>query len=293
VTSHLSPTVITDVNGRVTTVHKRVQSPQTSMPKIPVPKVDAGTPRAVASTPLSMPALLSEAEREKFVAWQDSVLPKPYFKDDLLKFALQPFDPETESLLWDAVSSGKTETKLLTGLLVHFHQSRWFKRRPDRREEDHPELLNRLRNSLLLAGRLAHYTPETGRQSLSHESFLYYVLSGYGYRPKPEERFTLGPITTEEELASVAAVGKYLHEAEDDKMSRLKNFKNPEGEEVSGISIANRSLDLFLRENPHEVDRVIGYVKDRGIGNTVKDTKALIAWLNDSENSGVLNDGWL
>lgn len=297
--SNLIPTPIVDKNGKQTTVRKRVDTLQKKALNAPAPSVAASAPVSVPiSTPLPEIQPLSDEEREVFANWQSMLMNNGHFREEIREIAKKPLPSSVEALAWRLTREGdaqETAVRFLT--TYHTRRSSQFAK-TFRHEQEF--LFNTLRNSLLLVDRISK--DETGSPALKIGGPITYAnmidksLNGYRYSPKMDEVPDLTPIMTEEELSSITAVTRFILDARDRKdygSCREKEYKDSIGKKLTGIYMANRSLDAFLRENPHEIDRVLKYVQERRIGNTVKDTKALVKYLRESKEMGALDDGWL
>jgi hypothetical protein len=297
---NLAPTQVIDKNGRSTTVHKRLDAPQSAskMSNVPAPSI---APKAAASaaarTPLPMPEPLDETQHAAFLEWQDSELDSMRYRVEIKNTFKQRFDPVAEALVWRVIQSGKVPKETIGRFLGTFHtrRTRIFAKNFGYAQE---EVLSQLTSSLLLAERLGTEYPESVMEGvpLNFASAVDQALVGYSYTGKKSDRVEATTITTEETLTSVAAVTAYILESRNRQdFTHYKNstFVSVNGKKVEGIYIANRSLDAFLRENPHEAGRAIAYAAERGMGNTAKDTKQLIQHLHDTEGMGALTEGWL
>jgi hypothetical protein len=301
--ANLTPTVVTDINGRVTTVHKRLDARQGAQNtgKVPAPSIKPHAPASAPSvTPLVMPEPLTEAQLQDFYKWQAPFEESSSYRMEILTVMREPFDGPTQALAWKLVTEGTVPEKTVIQLLMKYHSRR---QRQLARMFGHQQeaLLKNLRNHLLLAERIGKDHPHlahelTNGHSWMNEPFLNRVGEGYGYKSKQEDRHPLAAIESEEELASLAAVSAFLLQSritESIDQYRETQYRNSEGEKVDAIYMSNRSLDKFLRENPHEAQRVLPLVRERGIGNTTKDTKRLLEWMADTEDTTALQDGWL
>lgn len=296
----LTPTQITDKNGKSTTVHKRLDAPQSApkMSKVPAPSIAPNVAGSTASrTPLVMPEPLDETQHQAFLEWQHSELDSMRYRVEVKNTFRQRFDPQVEALAWRLVKGGKVPGETVAKFLGTFHARRTpaFAKSFGYAQDD---VLSDLTSSLLLAERLGTEYPEVVNDGSAPNlaTAVGQALDGYNYSPKPDERAPVGTISSEEELASIAAITGYILEAQRrQEFDQYKNtsFVNTRGKKVTGLILSNRSLNAFLRENPHEVHRAIAYAAERGMGNTVKDTKNLIQHLHDTEGADAIAEGWL
>ena len=287
--NNLTPTTITDVNGRITTVHKRLStSPDDRLRKhMPAPAIS----KDQDTTPLTLPRALSDEDFQKFIEWQQEELRRFNFREGILGLSSQRFDPVAEALAWRLAQDGSVPSHVVAMLLRDFHQKHWRKRELNRFDKSPLDPVQ-VRNSLLLAESIYRHRPALDQKIapvLIRES-----LDGYCYRTKQEERHSLGEVKTEEELSSLTAVSVFIADLEDDvSIVATRAFRKAQGTELYGSYILNRSLDAYLRTNPDKAEQVISYVKDRGIGKAVKDTKQMIAWLDNAAGNSAIDQGRL
>lgn len=293
------PTQVTDVNGRVTTVHKRldaVQKPQNGR-KVPAPTL-APTAAVSASTetPIVMPDALTEKEYKAFYDWQRSFTSNSHYRNEVLAMFDEPFHAPTQALAWHIISSNSVPHKTVYGILGNYHAHRQSNL-AKMFGHVQSDLLNDLRNKLLLAERLCRKnSPDDVSEYWLTDKFLTKAIEGYHYTPKEEDRGLPAPIATEEELESIAAVSSFLIRAlsaGNVDQFKEKTYRGGNGKKVIGMYMANRSLDAYLRTAPEDADRAIEYAVTRKIGNTVKDTKQLMEYLRDTEDAVAINEGWL
>lgn len=277
------------MNGRVTTVHKRAESSLVGKRAALIPAPAMGA--AQEDTPLRLPGALSDEDFSEFLSWQQDELRKFNFNGEILDYSSQRFDPVAEALAWRFVQNSPDQSPVIGMLLREFHRKRWekLKLNPFDRKPLDPTTI---RNGLLLAERLYEHRPTLENRIAS--TVISESLIGYSYQIKQADRHPLGEIKTEEQLNYLTAVSMFIVDLSDNgNIVTNRHFKNSQGREVYGSFIANRSLDAYLRANPHEAEKVISYVKDRGIGNSVKDTKQMISWLSEAEGSSVMDEGRL
>lgn len=298
--SNLTSVPIVDKNGKQTTVRKRLDAQRDSKPlNAPAPSI---TPKSEVSgpsrTPLAETPTLSEDQYKEFREWQDKHLNSVRYRIEVKDTDNQRFAPSVEALAWRVIQEGDVPEETVSKFISTFQTRRSsFYAQTFKHEQD--KLLSTLSNSLLLAEKISKDAPQAPDQvggPKNYASFIEKALSGYRYRPKHADPLPNEPIRTEEELASVAAVTRFILDARDRSdygSFRDNEFKDIDGKKAKGSYMANRSLDAFLRESPHEIDRALGYIRSRGIGNTAKDTKQLVRHLKESEDMSVLSDGWL
>jgi hypothetical protein len=155
-----------------------------------------------------------------------------------------------------------------------------------------------LRTKMLVLERIRDETPAAF--DIANEADLAYTvhqsLRGYCYHKNAEDRLQVYSIATEEELASLAAVTAFLHYAiKNGYTNQYKHgdFKDAQDERVTGTRMTSRKLKEFLVGRPEDLHRVIDYMSARDTTLSVKDAKALIKHLRESEDLGAMDQGWL
>lgn len=206
-----------------------------------------------------------------------------------------PMDEEAMALAWRVGRAGTVQEGAAFNLLARYHQRRTPKvARAFKISQE--KALKTLTTSLLLVEKIGQDNPQVQPDDIyAYTSRIEKVVDAYGYSPKVENRVALVPIETKEELASMAAVATFILDSANRNGAQHTDtsFVCADGTKVNGSYIANRSLDAYLRENPRDVNKVLDYVADRKLGNTVKDTKALVDYLKDTEGNNAVNEGWL
>jgi hypothetical protein len=300
---NLIPTVITDKNGRVTTVRKRQ---------------DAGTKGSKALGGAT-PSIAREAPADRHAA-TPLVPPRPLTKDEVAKFDDKYFevlsntaldggptsrdvfiyqlDGVSQAQVREALDEGAVSVASLDRLLFQYREairthSVFSPRMPKE------EAVSKLQTSLLLARKLGREFPAlTPSDGAVQGVLINDAIIGYSYSAKVADRPAYTDVSTEEELESLTAVTALMLEGYRQLGYGSSFFKGAvfevsNGEDREGRFLINRTLDKFLRENPHEAHRVIAYAKDRDIGTTAKDTAKVIRHLQETEELGAVSDGWL
>ena len=294
----LVPTAVTDKNGRITTVHKRLDASQSASKtmKVPAPVL---SPVSVSSAPqrtlLTPPETLTPEESQEFDAWYREALVSSQYNERATKLYVDNVDPEPKAIAWRLIQDGIVNPRAVMSMLNDSKKGYLAIRSID------PEIkkvkTGVLVASLLVAERMSQEYPNEVREDGPNISRLISrAIKGYAYSTKIDDRHMVTGVATEEELASLTAVTTFLFHADannHDNQQKWGNFKDSELQQVEGLWIANRRLDAFLRENPSQTPRVIEYMNTREMGTSAKDFKALVAYLQESEDFGVLEDGWL
>lgn len=101
------------------------------------------------------------------------------------------------------------------------------------------------------------------------------------------------PVTldTEVQLDSLAAVVEFTV-----RDSILEHFTATSYGTGSGSlrQIENVALDALLRERPHDLDRILGYIEEHDIVTLrTEDVAGLREWIEATEETPALGDGWL
>lgn len=287
----LTPTTVTDKNGRVTTVHKRQDAHGPSKPlSVPAPTLAPQPSRSTAGTPLTTPPPLTEDQQEEFRAWQREIVQSYGYNKRAQVDAARPLDPESEALAWRVLKSGRVNPQAVASLVNESQLDRYMFRHRDHNPSE-------LQAKLRVAERVGEINPAVS--DLADRGFgvrIGQCVDGYGYSPSEMNRTSLREITTEEELAAVAAVSAFVVYATNEGLTgQLKEgeYKDSEGRRNNGTWMTNHRLKAFLQENPDDVNRVIEYVGSRSVGTTAKETREIIQYVQESKELGVLDQGWL
>ena len=297
--ANLTPTQVTDVNGRVTTVHKRLDAAQkpSKGAGVPAPSLAPTAPSSAhTATPITLPEPLSEEQLSEFYKWQQPFQSQVRYRSEVMAVMDKPFDGPTQALAWKIISEGSVPHSTVFQIISKYH-SRRQSQLAKMFGFHQKELLDSLRNRLLLAERVAQKVPQDASSEYwFNESFISKAMEGYHYKPKEEDRKLPQPIASDEELESIATVTSFLLKARiagNIDQFREKNFRTANGKQAEGIYLANKSLDAYLRGAPDDAPRAIDYAVTRNIGNTMKDTKQLMTYLKDTEDAVAINEGWL
>lgn len=287
----LTPTTVTDKNGRVTTVHKRQDAHGSSKAlSVPAPTLATKPSHAAAGTPLKPPAPLTEAQSQEFRAWQREIVETYGYNERAKADSVRPLDPESEALAWRVLKSGRVTPSAIFQMVSSSQLDKFMFRHKDYTPTE-------LRAKLLVAERVGEINPAVA--DIAGNAISVHIdncVDGYGYSTVEEKRTSLREINTEEELAVVAAVTTFLVYAGNEGLANQHkhgDFKDPEGRRNTGTWMTNHRLKAFLQENPQEVNRVIEYMGSRDVGITAKETRQIIQYVQESKELGVLDQGWL
>ena len=287
----LTPTTVTDKNGRVTTVHKRQDAHGSSKPlSVPAPALAPKSVSSAAAKPLTPPVSITEEQSEEVRAWQHRMLNKSIYNTKAKAACMKPLDPESEALVWRVIKAGRVHEEALASIINRNQlQRHMFK------GSDAP--LAELRASLRVAERVGELAPSVADISGSDLGMIVYqAMRGYGYSPKEENRSQVRHLATEEELAAVAAVTIFLANADNgkqEKQFKQGDYRDADGRTNSGMWMTNHSLKAYIVENPESIHRVLDYMNTRSVGKSIKDTRAIIQYVEESKELGALDQGWL
>lgn len=241
--------------------------------------------------PLPSPEPLTIEQSTFFADWYRGILETVNHSDIATAACLRPIDPETQAVAWRFLTSGAAGHNAAFRLLTqHQIKSHMFN------DKGYPESV--LLTKMLVLERIRDEVPAT--LDLANEADLAYTihqaLRGYCYHKNAEKCVQVYSVTTEGELSSLAAVTAFLHFAsKKGYVNQYKHgdFKDAQGERVTGTRMASQRLKEFLVEYPEEIHRAIEYMSARDTAITVKDTKNLIKHLRESEYLGAMDNGWL
>jgi hypothetical protein len=202
----------------------------------------------------------------------------------------RPLDPESEALAWRVLKSGRVNQSAVFSLISESQLDKFMFGHKDHTPTE-------LQAKLRVAERVGEINPavaDIAGRGLGVR--IDHCVDGYGYSPAEVNRTSLREINTEEELAAVAAVATFVVYAVNEGLANQHKegeYKDAEGRRNNGTWMTNHRLKAFLQENPDEVNRVIEYIESREVGITVKDTRAIIQYVHESKELGVLDQGWL
>jgi len=302
-TGKIVPTVVTDRNGRVTTVHKRQDARRSASRSLSaVPTISATSPvKSRSVTPLVMPSPLSEDEAREFLRQNERLLSNVPFdgyanSHEVIQTMLNGV---TQAQIKGMLEQGAITIAALDRLLVEYRRDikSQYKNKSHITKslsEDH------LQTALLVAEGIAKEHPTLiPRDGVDFANYLRSIINGNAYRSKMVERLPFDKPETVEEIRAMTAIAAvtlydFKHNSYGGYYVKRSVFKDRAGiEVVDGRYLKNRSLDTFLRENPEEVSRVLDYLDSRLLGNTAKDTADLVRYLRESEELGAVSEGWL
>lgn len=282
--SSLQPTVITDVNGKVTTVHKRQERASTGRKSIPgpaLPKLDAVQP---TGTVLPVHPMMSGEELQEFIS--NSGLPNFTFKGGLTtEKVLSTLSPEDVSLLKHMVDSGRLtpkEAKLTTTVIT-----------------PHPKEAH-TRNIMLVWSRLKASQHLLMRgDSAGDAKLIAMAVDGLRFH-NAEGKGSLPPVTTEEELAGYTAVVEFvllqqgMGGNKTDVGIKSTRMRSHDGESDGQTVVRNKHLEELIRNRPDSVGAIVQYVNERGMHDSAKrPVLALSAYLDDVQETPAISEGWL
>lgn len=297
--SHLSPSVITDVNGRVTTVHKRVDAPRSALNPMTVPAPAVSVNQPVTRTLLTPPEAITEDESKSLMDWYKSEFSTMYPAASTVEMLTRPIDEETQALLWRVLQGGTVPKEAILWM-THQYQTNRHKHlvlRSGRQNEKQESLREHLRMCLRLVESVGREAPGYASDGgNSYATNISHVIYGSQYIQQKKDDSLPFLLETEEELVALTAVSLYLSDVNDRrsfKHRKIVRFQLPNNMSVDGQYMVNRTLEAFLKENPHEVHRVIEYGKSRDMGNAAKDTKGIIRHLRETKGMSALGEGWL
>lgn len=302
--NELIPTVITDKNGRVTTVRKRQEAARSASRSLAgaVPRITAASPvKALPATPLVMPAPLSDEEAQEFLRQNKRRLTDTPFDGGQNSYEVirDMLNGTTQAQIKGMLEQGTISTPVLGRLLTEY--------RRDIKSQQKTKLHitksgseDRLQTALLLAEGVAKEHPTLIPDEGSYFSdYLRSIVNGSTYRTKMADRLPFEVPKTVEDVNAMTAIAAitlydFKHNGFSGYYAKRTVFKDRSGVEVTDARyLQSRSLDAFLRENPHETRRVLDYLDNRLMGHTAKDTANLIRYLQESAELGAVSDGWL
>lgn len=281
----LTATVITDVNGKVTTVHKRQGSVSAGRKSIPAPALHKPAEAAPVGTLLPVPPLLSSNQRKEFIARGD--LPEITFKGGLSseKVLSEMLSIEDVSLIKEMIDTGRMTPKGVKLLATA--------------ASPHPEQ-HHTHNALLIAEQLiasprvriiGDHTADMMLVTMAVGGLRYHNAPGKGFLPR---------ITTKEELVRYTAVAEFVllqlgmggNKTEAGIRTRRMRDHNKESNLQSVVE--NKHLEALIMERPDDTDEISAYVNERGMHALAKTpVNDLRAYLDQTKEARAIKDGWL
>jgi hypothetical protein len=273
---NLVPTVITDVTGKVTTVHKKQAGVASGAQRIPAP---AMAQRAVqkpvkTATPLALPPALSNDERDELLARLQAV---PNFWGGDTSGMKDWVDETGFALIKEYLDTDRItpmEIKHITGIA---RVQGWSK--------------TEVTNMLLVTERLRHDSSIDNQARGWLNSVVHSLRYNTEWKHNP-------PIRTEEDLASAVAVTTFVLRKFHDKDNHLglvktvrqsRAWRTPE----ELVVISNKHLDALIRERPQDLDRIINYVETNRMHSANKKPVNVLRDFLDDDIVPALDDGWL
>lgn len=272
-----TPTV--DKNGKSTTVYRKTAS---SAPAkgLPVPtlkgsKLGAQKP----STPLPVPEPIAD---ERLNAYQRSL------KDNGIVSEGKDLLSNEAALIRDIIARGNVSDNAIltvTGYMGFFSAGERI------RHYDY--------NALLLLERVCR---DEGPDAISEYPHSFAdAIEGLGIRRRESDHITVPPITTEEELDSLAAVVKlmvFVASREENSVSQqisdVKKYHTVDGDRLDGRSFKNHVFTALVRERYEDYPRILRFVSDRGVPSNKASVDALRDYLDSGEdNHDAVAEGWL
>lgn len=274
--AHLTPVRITDKRGRDTIVYRRgAASPAATVrASVPAPAAPA-LPGA-----LREPKPLTTAELEAFTSSiaRNSLRPIHYLRAMVIT---EPDGRTAAALAAEAVESGVlTRDETMNLFLDASRQGA----AADRTQEGTGPKVGALfaRDLLLIGARAAARQPARGKLWTSNLS-----EATKGARSNRADQ-----LETEAQLDSLAAVVEFTMEAQN-----LGDFTEVAYRTGTGSyrSIRSRRLDELVRERPHDLDRILAYIQGRSIHSMdyKRDVDGLREWLDSTEDTTAISEGWL
>lgn len=287
----LTPTTITDKNGRVTTVHKKQDAGSSSKSlSMPAPSLAPSQSRTVAGTPLDAPTPMTEAEEVLFGAWRKEKARQANLNSRAVDACLAELDREAASIAWRILKTGKVNHFTLSNII----QSEQLQRHAFNKRGYDPRVL---RSQLRLLERVSEEYPDiAGSAGVTLSEIIPGSMSGYGYAPKVEDRINVKSIDTKEELDAIAAVAAFIANAmNEDRYDQFKDddFKCDGATVYSAMWMKNHRLKAYILEDVEALPSIIRYVNEHDVGISAKDTREIIQYVAESRELGALNDGWL
>lgn len=273
---NLTPTVITDVTGKVTTVHKKQAGVAAGAKRIPAPAMAqrAAQKPVKTSTPLVLPPALSREERDDLLARLEAI---PNFWGSATSGMTDWVDETGFALINKYLAEDRITPMEIKHITGSARTQGWSK--------------TEVTNMLLLTDRIREDT------SIDSQARGWLNSVVHSLRYNTEWKYH-SPIRTEEDLASAAAVTTFVLRkfyGKDSNIGFVKSVRQNRAwrtpEEL--IVISNKHLDTLIRERPQDLDRIINYVERHGMHSANKKPVNVLRDFLDDDIVPALDDGWL
>lgn len=264
----LTPTVITDRNGRVTTVHRKLENgkPVTKLIPAPAPTL----PVQPEGTPLDLPPAMTAAEARRFI----QSLPQTG------ELVLRQHDV--------AHMNHETELPLLIKLLEDKSIPESALRVAIKFMNDKGKINPNYHNTFLMMPLIN----EIKDQSMVATKIFAVMRAMNGWT---DDKKPLPRITTQEEMASYTALTRFALAFDDDRNIVKQASSWIEGNSIASTSVVNKHLKQFVLDHPDDNEAIIQYVNERG-GMHPKNKKpvdAIKVFLEGSRDNTAVASGWL
>lgn len=297
-TENLVPTPITDKNGKQTTVHRKVSSAIASPSRLSSIPPSSPAQEKVTGTPLPTVHPLSRGEVEEFVAGFSSGRIRRGGKQIDTAAVFKSLSGATQGLLWRVKAAGAIHDSDIESALDQYNSRVWNRwagtPNGDKLADDN------LRSYLLVTESLHKHYPELMKKvGYGIASDLSKVVE---YREYRGERLLLPTteMTTEEEVAQVAAVAAYTlvclyckSDFYDSEQLSLLDCADECGRYIEGLVIKNETIANYVRENPDPegIVPLAEFMVYRNLGDSADDARFALAHF--SLDAPALGDGHL
>lgn len=267
--SHLTPVTVTDRNGRSTTVYRRNEAKLPAAPSSrSVPALPPAPRGGGEDTPLPAPKPLPAEEVERLATY---LAEGTYTRIMGLRYTLtgERAGRSAVELAVELAQAGTITESEANSILVLC---------VDRTSARKGAVL--ALDCLRVAARLSGRWPDRGRRWPDD-----LIAAVVGAQIGQSKR-----VSTTAQLDSLAAVVQITMLKASARA--IVEVAYRDGNEHHRIR--NRDLNALLRERPHDLDRIIAYVEERGVPlRTDAPVTALRGWLEGTDTTRPLANGWL
>jgi hypothetical protein len=273
-TNQLTPTPVTDKNGKQTTVYKRTSGASKKAVSLPAPTLSVP-----AGTPLRKLKPLNENEAW---AWMTSthVDSSGHVMSDA-----EGLDDETKAIAKDLGDRGVFTRRAIAALVRATNAG-------DRGRLNSPME----HNFLLVAERLRLSGLVSESIQYPQCSSLVRSLWGTHFLNTPSKRKPTEKVATQEELDGLAALTyatSYWENKSNADLIKPWHPKSPTtGKKELVYTLHSKPLADLIVERPDEVERIISYIEERGQGRMVP-VNSIREYLDTTEGNRTLAEGWL
>lgn len=273
--THLIPTVITDVNGKTTTVHKRDTAVSKGTKQLPAPALTKAGHKPSTGKLLPVPPAISKEDADEFLR-RGGVDLGPRVSRAKSEITTRQSGLDTVALVSEMLRSGRISSEDASYVM-----------------DDKITLVDcyATYNTLLMFEHL-----KTGDQRFINDDRMLIVQAMQGMAVNNSKfQLPLPKFTTEDELVRYGAIIRFIC-VQDWTKDLVGRTDVPINDNTTAYAYAlnNKHLDRLIQDYPDDVRRINTYITERGMDKRKKaPVEALRIWLDETRNTTAISEGWL